>query len=56
VLFADGTIHEISNIEVKYQSIRVYNFEVSGNHNYYVGINQILVHNKGGGGGGKGKQ
>ena len=54
VLFANGTWHVISNIEVKVQSITVYNFEVSYNHNYYVGRNQILAHNKGGGGGGGG--
>ena len=54
VLFADGTWHVISNIEVKVQSTTVYNFEVSYNHNYYVGRNQILAHNKGGGGGGGG--
>jgi len=53
VLFADGTIHKILNIKKDFRTVRVYNFEVSGNHNYYVGINKILVHNKGGGGKGK---
>jgi hypothetical protein len=52
VFFADGTLHKISKIEIKIQSILVYNFEVSNTHNYYVGKNQILAHNKGGGGGG----
>lgn len=52
VLFADGNWHVISNINVKIQTTTVYNFEVSDNHNYYVGHNQILAHNKGGGGGG----
>nr|MBP9037182.1 hypothetical protein [Candidatus Cloacimonas sp.] len=28
--------------------IVVYNFEVEDNHNYYVGDNQVLVHNDGG--------
>lgn len=56
VLFADGTWHNIQNIESEIREETVYNFEVSGNHNYYVGKNQILAHNKGGGGGGgKGK-
>ena len=52
VLFADGNWHVISNINIKIQTTTVYNFEVSDNHNYYVGRNQILAHNKGGGGGG----
>ena len=42
----------IDKITVDIRFIPVYNFEVSGNHNYYVGINQILAHNKGRGGGG----
>ena len=54
VLFADGTWHRISNITTELQTTTVYNFEVSRNHNYYVGANQILAHNKGGGGSGKG--
>ena len=52
VLFADGNWHPIFKIKVKVRSLLVYNFEVSHNHNYYVGRNQILAHNKGGGGGG----
>lgn len=57
VLFANGTWHVIHKIEVNTEHQTVYNFEVSGNHNYYVGRNQILAHNKGGGkkGGGGGK-
>ena len=55
VLFADGTLHKISKIKTKLRILTVYNFEVSNNHNYYVGKNQILAHNKGGGGGGGGK-
>ena len=54
VLFADGTWHVIHKIEVNIEHQTVYNFEVSGNHNYYVGRNQILAHNKGGKGGGGG--
>ena len=53
VLFADGIWHRVYDIEVQILSTTVYNFEVSGNHNYYVGKNSILVHNKKGGGGGK---
>lgn len=55
VLFADGTWHVIHKIEINIEHQIVYNFEVSGNHNYYVGYNQILAHNKGGGGGGGSK-
>ena len=51
VLFADGTWHVIHKIEVNIEHQTVYNFEVSHNHNYYVGHNQILAHNKGGKGG-----
>jgi len=54
VRFADGTLHAISEIDIEEMAIRVYNFEVSNNHNYYVGNNSILAHNKGGGGGGGG--
>ena len=61
VMFADGSWHVIHKIEKHLEHQIVYNFEVSGNHNYYVGRNQILAHNKGGkkgkkgGGGGKAK-
>lgn len=59
VMFADGTLHKIIDIDIDIKATRVYNLEVSGNHNYYVGTNQILVHNKGGGrrrgGGGGGR-
>ena len=48
VLFADGTLHSISQIDVEDKALRVYNFEVSNNHNYYVGQHCILAHNKGG--------
>ena len=59
VFFADGTWHVIHKIETNIEHQIVYNFEVFANHNYYVGRNQILAHNKGGGkkgsGGGKAK-
>lgn len=51
VLFADGSWHYIKKIETKVEFLTVYNFEVANNHNYYVGHNSILAHNKGGGGG-----
>ena len=56
VLFADGSLHTISKIKTKVRFLKVYNFEVSNTHNYYVGENKILAHNKGGGGGGGGKK
>jgi hypothetical protein len=46
-MFADGTWHVIHKIDINIEHRTVYNFEVSHNHNYYVGHNQILVHNKG---------
>ena len=46
VLFGDGSWHIIQRIEINMESTIVYNFEVSNTHNYYVGINRILVHNK----------
>ena len=56
VQFADGTLHRIQNIDIEITIKVVYNFEVDGNHNYYVGKNQILAHNKGRrGGGGRGR-
>ena len=58
VRFANGEHHIIDDITIEYKTVQVYNFEVSGNHNYYVGKDQVLAHNKGGkkgGGGGKGK-
>lgn len=47
VRYADGTHHLIKDIEIDYRTTRVYNFEVANNHNYYVGKNRILAHNKG---------
>ena len=48
VLFANGTWNQILKIENRITFRKVYNFEVSNTHNYYVGQNQILAHNKGG--------
>lgn len=36
----------ITNIEVKKKKAATYNLEVSANHNYFVGQNQVLTHNK----------
>lgn len=47
VLFASGEWVPILNIEKQIRFRKVYNFEVSNTHNYYVGENQILAHNKG---------
>ena len=47
VMMSDHTWHEIEDIEIDIRLVKVYNFEVSGNHNYYVGdYNGILAHNK----------
>lgn len=47
VMISDGTWHNIDSIKVDRRSVKVYNFEVSGNHNYYVGEHKgILAHNK----------
>ena len=48
LFLASGIWLPIQKIEVKMKLQIVYNFEVSGNHNYYVGKQQILAHNKGG--------
>jgi len=54
VRYANGKFQPIDGIFTELCAITVYNFEVSNNHNYYVGKSKILAHNKGGGGGGKG--
>lgn len=56
VLFADGSLHQISKINTQLRFMTVYNFEVSNTHNYYVGENQILAHNKGKSGSSKEKK
>ena len=48
LFLASGIWLPIQKIEVQMKLQIVYNFEVSGNHNYYVGKQQILAHNKGG--------
>ena len=49
VLDASGKNQVIENITHSLESNTVYNIEVDGNHNYYVGEQSVLVHNKGGG-------
>ena len=48
VLLADGSEHLIWKIKIDIKEQTVYNFEVDSNHNYFVGRNGVLVHNKGG--------
>ncbi len=45
VLFADGTYHNVANIAYKNIYTTVYNLELEGNNNFYVGDAGILVHN-----------
>ena len=56
VRYASGKFQTIDGIFTEVCATVVYNFEVSNNHNYYVGRSRILAHNKGGGGGGGGGQ
>jgi hypothetical protein len=48
VMLSGGAWHDVDSISSEFKNIRVYNFEVSNTHNYYVGLSKILVHNKGG--------
>lgn len=48
IMRADGVFYAITKITSQIIKTTVYNFEVSNNHNYYVGKSQILAHNKGG--------
>jgi len=41
----DGTISPVESISFLEEKVKVYNFEVEGNHNYYVSEKGILVHN-----------
>lgn len=41
----DGSLKPISSIEVKYETVKVYNFTVSDFHTYYVSEAGILTHN-----------
>ena len=45
IMHADKSIHKIVKIEYTKLKNYVYNFSVESTHNYYVGDNQILVHN-----------
>ena len=46
VRYSNGTFHKIDSISYKTQTNTVYNLTVKDNHNYYVGEDEILVHNK----------
>ncbi|MDV7699527.1 DUF6443 domain-containing protein [Chryseobacterium soli] len=41
----DGTTSPVESINFLDEKVKVYNFEVEGNHNYYVSKKNILVHN-----------
>lgn len=41
----DGHISSVESVELLDKKVKVYNFEVEGNHNYYVSEKGILVHN-----------
>ncbi len=41
----DGTTSPVESIDFLDEKVKVYNFEVEGNHNYYVSEKGILVHN-----------
>ncbi len=47
ILFGKEKNLEIGRIEVKNDKLKVYNLEMERNHNYLVGNQGILVHNKG---------
>ena len=40
-----GNKGKVEKISIETKNIKVYNFEVEGNHNYYVGQLSILAHN-----------
>ena len=46
VMYSDGSFHTINSISHKPIHTFVYNINVSDNHNYFVGSNGILVHNR----------
>ncbi|SIP86251.1 intein C-terminal splicing region/intein N-terminal splicing region [Chryseobacterium sp. RU37D] len=41
----DGTTSPVESIKFLDEKVKVYNFEVEGNHNYYVSEKGVLVHN-----------
>lgn len=45
LLRPDGTWAEVEGLEHEERAATVYNFEVEGNHNYFVGVGGVLVHN-----------
>ena len=45
VLYADGTYHKVVKIRHKKLTETVYNLSVENTHNFYVGEQEILVHN-----------
>ena len=58
LLARDGRTVTIAKIASRAVKVTVYNFEVEGDHNYYISTAQLLVHNcamRAGGGGGAGE-
>ena len=47
VVLRDGSTREILSVDFNIMTTKVFNLEVDGNHNYFVGDCGILVHNKG---------
>jgi RHS repeat-associated protein len=45
VLQLDSGLEAVTATEIVDGDVRVYNFEVEGNHNYFVGEKELLVHN-----------
>ena len=43
----NGDVLKIGNVQIEYaeNAVQTYNFEVEGNHNYYVGDRSVLAHN-----------
>ena len=47
ILTQDGKTVKVANIELQQgKATKVYNIKVENNHNYFVGITKLLVHNK----------
>ncbi|MBT1706119.1 polymorphic toxin-type HINT domain-containing protein [Chryseosolibacter indicus] len=49
ILLLSGLLTSVDSVAMVDSLATVYNFEVAGDHNYYVGVNGLLVHNASGG-------
>ena len=45
LMYSDGSVHKIVNIKSEELHDTVYNLEVNQTHNFYIGDQEILVHN-----------